>query len=195
MRGRWSPRLALFGGLLLAGGCVAPGDYFDKWFGSGPAQKPADLVTFKPVAVARIAWQGTVGSADKFAFSPAVHTDAVYAAAASGQIVRFDPATGKVLARMDTKTRLTGGVGTDGRVVLVGTAKGEVLALDPAGKQLWKAQLSSEILSAPQIEQGVVVIRSGDGRIYGLDALTGARRWLYQRTLPALSVRYMSASW
>lgn len=189
MTARFYRLVALIGGLLLAAGCMAPGDYIDKWFGSGPAQKPAELVTFKPTAVARIAWQGSVGSADKYAFSPAVSKDAVYAAAASGQIVRIDPAGGKVLTRMDTKTGLSGGIGTDGRVILVGTAKGEVLALDTAGKQLWKAQLTSEILSAPQVDQGVVVVRTGDGRIYALDALTGARKWLYQRSLPALSVR------
>jgi outer membrane protein assembly factor BamB len=184
-----SPRGALIAGLLLAGGCVAPGDYIDKWFGSGPAQKPAELTTFKPVATARIVWQGTVGAAEKYVFTPAVDSDFVYAAAESGQIVRFDAAAGKVLTRIDSKSRLTGGVGADGRVILAGTAKGEVLALDATGKQLWKAQLSSEILSAPQIDQGVVVVRSGDGRIYGLDAATGARKWLYQRALPALSVR------
>ena len=182
-------RCVLVAGLLLAGGCAAPGDYFDRWFGSGPAQKPAELTTYKPSASARILWQGTVGAAEKYAFMPAVDTGSVYAAGASGQIVRFDAAMGKVLARIDSKNRLSGGVGTDGRVVLAGTAKGEVLALDAIGKQLWKSQLTSEILSAPQIDQGVVVVRSGDGRIYGLDAATGARKWLYQRALPALSVR------
>ena len=31
--------------LLLAAGCSTPvGDYFDRWFGSGPALKPAELV-------------------------------------------------------------------------------------------------------------------------------------------------------
>ena len=119
-----SPRGALIAGLLLAGGCVAPGDYIDKWFGSGPAQKPAELTTFKPVATARIVWQGTVGAAEKYVFTPAVDSDSVYAAAESGQIVRFDAATGKVLARIDSKSRLSGGVGTDGRVILAGTAKG-----------------------------------------------------------------------
>jgi len=184
-----SARPALIGALIFAGGCAAPGDYLDKWFGSGPAQKPADLVTFKSSAVAKIIWQGNVGSAEKYVFAPALAADSVYAASAGGQIVRFDAATGKVLGRVDAKNRLSGGVGADGRVIVAGTAKGEVLALDATGKQLWKAQLSSEILSAPQLERDVVVARSGDGRIYGLDAATGARKWLYQRTLPPLSVR------
>jgi outer membrane protein assembly factor BamB len=182
-------RPASVAALLFAGGCAAPGDYIDKWFGSGPAQKPAELVTFKSSAAAKIVWQSNIGTAEKYVFTPALAADSVYAAAAGGQIVRFDAATGKVLGRVDAKNRLSGGVGADGRVILAGTAKGEVLALDTTGKQLWKAQLSSEILSAPQVDQGVVVARSGDGRIYGLDAATGARKWLYQRTLPPLSVR------
>ena len=180
---------ALAAVLMVAGGCVAPGDLADKWFGSGPAQKPADLAVFKPTATAKIVWQGSAGAADKRVFTPAITDDAVYATGASGQIVRFDAATGKVLGRIDSKTLLSGGVGASGNLVLAGSAKGEVIALDAAGKPLWKAQLTSEVLSAPQVDQGVVVVRSGDGRIFGLDAATGARKWVYQRTLPALSVR------
>jgi outer membrane protein assembly factor BamB len=33
------------------------------------------------------------------------------------------------------------------------------------------------------------VARAGDGNIFGLDAATGARKWVYQRTTPALSTR------
>ena len=54
---------------------------------------------------------------------------------------------------------------------------------------MWTAPLTSEVLSAPQIAQNIVVARTGDGRIFGLDAATGARKWLYQRALPPLTVR------
>ncbi|MBI4192200.1 MAG: outer membrane protein assembly factor BamB [Betaproteobacteria bacterium] len=179
--------------LLFTLGCSLPsvpvGDYFDRWFGSGPIIKPAELVAFKPAATARILWQGNVGDADKYVFTPALDAASVYAAGAAGQITRFDAASGKQLSRFDSNSRLSGGIGADGRLILAGTAKGEVLAFDPSGKPLWKAQLTSEVLSAPQADQGVVVVRSGDGRIYGLDAATGTRKWLYQRTLPALTVR------
>ena len=187
MTGLDARRAALGVCLLIAGGC-APGDYFDKWFGPGPAQKPAELVVFKPTATAKIVWQGSVGASDKYVFTPAIYEGSVYAASKTG-IVRFDAASGKVLGRIDTKTPLSGGIGTNGNIILAGAATGEVLALDKAGKQLWKSQLTSEVLSAPQIDQGVVVVRSGDGRIYGLDAATGARKWLYQRALPSLTVR------
>ena len=77
----------------------------------------------------------------------------------------------------------------EGRMMIVGTPKGEVLAYDGTGKEIWKAQLNSDVLSAPQVEQDIVIVRSGDGRVFGLDAATGARNWVYQRTLPALTVR------
>jgi outer membrane protein assembly factor BamB len=84
---------------------------------------------------------------------------------------------------------LTGGVGASGSLILVGTGKGEILAFDTNGKQLWKAQLSGEVLAPPAIEGSLVVARAGDGRVYGLDATSGKQRWLYQRTTPPLSLR------
>ena len=178
---------------LLMAGCSAPsvpvGDYIDRWFGSGPALKPAELVAIKPASTARILWQGNAGIAENYVFTPAIVANSVYVASAAGEVVHFDAGSGKVLARIETKHRLSGGVGSDGRLILTGTNRGEVLAFDQGGRQLWKTQLTSEVLSAPQTDLGIVVVRSGDGRIYGLDAATGTRKWVYQRTLPALTVR------
>jgi outer membrane protein assembly factor BamB len=91
--------------------------------------------------------------------------------------------------RVKAGTDLTAGVGTDGELIAVGGRKGELLAFDMDGKQLWKAQLSSEILSAPAVGQGVVVARSIDNRIVGFDAKTGAKKWTVQRTAPSLTLR------
>lgn len=183
-------RAAVAAATLFAGGCAfAPGDYLDKLTSSGPVIKPAELTPLKPSASAKIVWRGGVGAAEKYVFTPARDGATVYAAGAAGQITRFDAGTGKQLIRIDTKYRLSGGIGGDARLILAGTAKGEVLAFDPGGKLLWQAQITSDVLSAPQVDQGVVVVRSGDGRIYGFDAATGSRKWIYQRTLPALTVR------
>lgn len=176
--------------LALAGGCSTPvGDYIDHWFGSGPVIKPAALVTLKPTATAKILWQAGAGSAGRYVFSPLLGESVVAVADAAGQITRVDSGSGKVLSRIDTKIRLSGGVGGDSRMLIAGSARGDVLAFDSSGKVLWKAQISSDILSAPRVEQDIVVVRSGDGRLFGFDALTGARKWAYQRTLPALTVR------
>lgn len=183
-------RATVVAAVLLAGACsFAPGDYLDKLTSSGPVIKPADLTPLKSSANAKIVWRGGVGTAEKYVFTLMPNGGTVYAAAAAGQITRFDANTGKQLIRIDTKHRLSGGVGGDGRLILAGTPKGDVLAFDPGGKLLWQAQITSDILSAPQVDQGIVVVRSGDGRVYGFDAATGGRKWVYQRTLPALTVR------
>ncbi len=176
--------------LALAGGCSTPvGDYIDRWFGSGPTVKPAELVVIKQTATPKILWQANAGAAEKYVFSPLVGEVTVAVAGASGQITRIDGGNGKQLTRIDAKNRLSGGVGGDSRMLVVGTPNGEVLAFDHSGKALWTAQISSDVLSAPQIEQDVVIVRSGDGRLYGFDASTGTRKWIYQRTLPPLTVR------
>lgn len=171
-------------------GCQTIGGYYDRIFGSStPAQKPTELQPITASAEARVEWQADVGSAGKFAFAPAVAGNSVYAANAAGEVVKLDIASGKVQWRVDTGSRLSTGPGSDGRVVVVGSPRGEVLALDADGKLLWKVYLSGEILSAPEVEEGIVAVKSGDGRVHGLAVQDGRRRWLYQRALPALTVR------
>jgi outer membrane protein assembly factor BamB len=175
---------------LVAGGCQTISGTYDRFFGPAPVtQQPAPLVEIRPVATAKILWQGSVTGADRSAFVPAVAGNVVYSAGASGQVAGFDAAGGAQVTRFEAGQRISGGVGAGGGLVLVGTPKGEVFAFDRNGKPLWKAQLSGEVLAPPQVGEGVVVARAGDGRIFGLDPADGKRKWVYQRTTPALSVR------
>ncbi len=178
----------IFLALALAG-CSTVGGLYDRWFGSQPAAKPAPLPVFQATAQPRLAWRGEVGPAGKSVFFPAVAVNVVYAAGAGGQIVGFDTPTGKVVARLNAGQRLSAGVAASGSLIVVGTGKGEILAFDTSGKQLWKAQLAGEVLAPAAIEGTLVVARAGDGRVYGLDATNGKRRWIYQRSTPALSLR------
>ena len=123
------------------------------------------------------------------ALVPAFYNDAIYAASSAGNITRFDPVTGDEVWSIDTKHRLSGGVGVSEGIILVGTFKGEILAYDVNGKQLWESRVTSEVLSPPQVDQGVVVVRTGEGRIFGLDAVDGKRKWVYQGSIPSLTVR------
>jgi len=123
------------------------------------------------------------------ALVPVSYNDAVYAASASGKLTRFDSATGSEVWSINTHSRLSGGVGVNDEMVLVGTFKGEVLAFDDQSNLLWRSQVTSEILSPPQVDDGVVVVRTGEGRIFGLDAANGKRKWVYQTSKPSLTVR------
>ena len=157
--------------------------------GGAPVQKPAALTEFQPTAKLNILWQGSVGSAAKHVFFPRVSGGIVYAAGADGGVTGFEKASGRTAVAFDAEERISGGVGAGGELVLLGTPRGRVLAFDREGKPRWQAQLSSEVLAAPEAQEGIVVVRTGDGRIHGLDAATGKGRWIYQRTTPALTVR------
>jgi outer membrane protein assembly factor BamB len=170
-------------------GCETIGNYYDRMFGSAPTVKPAELEPFKPRIDAYVIWQVNVGSSGKFDFVPAVSGKDVYAANAAGELFKIDAATGKTDWRVNTEARLSAGPGTDGRVIVVGGTRGEVIAIDASGKPFWKALITGEVLSPPAVGDGIVAARSGDGRIFGLSIQDGRRRWLYQRALPPLTVR------
>lgn len=155
---------------------------------SGLKVKPTELATIQPTAELRNVWQAAIGSAGQFTFSPAVVGDSVYAAARDGAVARFD--SGRQVWRIAAGQPISGGVGSDGKLVVVGTPKGEVLAFDAAtGRETWKARVSSEVLAAPAVADGLAIVRSGDSRIFGFDAVDGKRRWVYQRSTPTLSLR------
>lgn len=157
-----------------------------NWFSS--SKKPGPLPEFKATATPQLAWQATVGKAVR-GFAPAVTRDAIYAAAASGTVIRVDPASGQAVWRIEAGKRLSAGVGADATLVAVGTDKGDVLAFAPDGKPLWQIKVTSEIISPPSVAQGIVVVWSGDGRIFGLSGEDGKTKWVYQRINPPLTVR------
>jgi outer membrane protein assembly factor BamB len=176
---------------LLVAGCSTVSstlDTLNPFSRSAPKIKPAELVAIQPTAALQSVWQAGVGSAGEFVFAPAIVGSSVYAAARDGTLARFDG--GRPVWRVNAGQTLSGGVGADDTLVVVGTPKGEVLAFHAAdGRPAWQARTSSEILAAPAVSAGLAVVRSGDARIFGFDAADGKRRWVYQRSTPALALR------
>ena len=151
--------------------------------------EPAKLEELKATMAVRTAWKLDIGKARGYQFSPALAGNTLVVASADGDIARVEALDGRAMWRIKADTHLTAGVGTDGSVIAVGGAKGVLMAFDMDGKALWKSQLSSEILSAPAVGQGVVVARSIDNRIVGFDAKTGEKKWTVQRPSPPLTLR------
>ena len=173
--------------LLLLQGCST----VEGWFAGSKSvhEKPAPLVAFKPTLNVDVAWHGSVGAAEDFQFSPKLRGDTLFATGKNGVIEGFNANTGAQKIHIETGTKLSAGIGVGDNLLLAGTVRGELLAYDFAGKSLWKAKVSSEILSAPQVADGIVIVRTGDGHVLGINAADGKQKWMYQRTLPALTVR------
>ncbi|RJG20742.1 outer membrane protein assembly factor BamB [Massilia cavernae] len=150
---------------------------------------PAPLVELKGTMAVRTAWKLDIGKAQDYLFSPAVVGNTVVAASNDGSIARVEAESGRQLWRIKAESPLTAGVGTDGNMLVFGANKGAVLAYDMDGKAMWKYQASSEVISSPVVGQGIVVVRSIDNRIVGLDARTGEQKWTVQRISPPLTLR------
>ncbi len=179
--------LSLAAVISLAAGC----SWIPTWLGGTPSKgaQAAPLPEFKPTLTTRIAWRTNVGSARGAFLQPAVLENAIFAASGEGNIVRLAPATGEVVWTTDAKSRISGGVGSDGFIVAVGTARGEVLTFGADGKPLWRAQVLGEVQSPPLVGRGLVVVRASDFRVTAFDAETGRRRWSYQRATTPLTLR------
>jgi outer membrane protein assembly factor BamB len=179
-------KLISVGVVVILAGCSSLNPFSSK---NVPKNPPAALVDFKPSLGIHSAWSMSIGQSGNFTFSPALARDSVFVAAADGSIARIDASSGRLQWRINAGVPLTAGVGSDGSTVVVAGEKGTLLAFDGDGKLRWKGQTSSEILSAPAVGQGLVVVRSLDNRITAFDADSGSRRWSVQRTTPALTLR------
>jgi outer membrane protein assembly factor BamB len=163
-----------------------------SWFGGGD-KKMSALTEYAATAKAAIVWKKNVGKQSPIGFAPLLHNGVVYAAGSNGQVLAADAASGKDLWRFAVKEELSAGVGAGKDSVYFGTRKGEVVSLNLAGKQNWRSTVSSDILVAPQAENGVVIVRTVDGRMVGLNESDGKRRWLQQRTNPPLVLRNLGS--
>ena len=161
-------------------------------FASSSGPKMAELQPITASAQARVVWRESVGKSDLYAFTPAVVGSSVYAASANGTVMRVND--GVQAWKINAGQALSGGVGADAKMVVVGSPKGDLLAFSSTdGTLLWKAKASSEILSPPALGEGLVVVRSGDNSLAAYDAQDGRRKWIFQRPMPALALRVTAA--
>lgn len=164
-------------------------DMSERLFGRESNETPSELNDIKTTAQVKVLWSTHLGHSFDADFTAASDNGFVYVASANGEIAKLNVVDGKQSWRINTGEQLSGGVGLGSNLLLLGTSKGYVLAYDLSGKLLWKSKVSSQVLSAPKSDYGVVVVRCGDSRIFGLNAVDGSRKWVYERATPALSLR------
>lgn len=150
--------------------------------------KPTPLTPIVDRVGVKQDWQTSIGKAGIFTFLPATGGPVVLAASQDGSVVRLD--NGKEVWRTSAGQKLSSGTASDGRLVVVGTYKGEVLTFDfETGKPGWTANVKGELVAPPAITEGLVIVRTSDNRVIALDAMDGKQRWNYQRSNPPLAVR------
>ena len=150
---------------------------------------PVALHDFKTSISIKKIWSASVGSSGTNLFSPVQVGKVIYAGSVDGTLVKLDLDGGNEIWRIHAGIPLTAGVGADSSTVAVAGQKGQLLAFDLDGKLRWKVQASSEILTTPLVDKGLVIVRSIDNRVAAYDAISGARKWAVDRPLPSLTLR------
>lgn len=112
----------------------------------------------------------------------------------NGLLQAFTVTSGKVIWEKNLNIPVSGGLTLVEQTLFFGTSKGELIAFDiNKAELLWRTQLSSEILSRPAISKNIVITKTIDGRVYGLNIDNGTKKWVYDRTVPRLTLRGSSS--
>ncbi len=113
----------------------------------------------------------------------------ICAGSVNGKIICVDK-NGKQTFSMKLSDELSAGVGVSENTLIVATSNGFVVALDIEDEQeRWRKDLTSHILSAPQVASGVVVVQTTEGRVLGLSENDGIKLWEYKNDEPLLMSR------
>jgi outer membrane protein assembly factor BamB len=173
-------------------------------------EPPTPLTEFTPTTQIDRVWSEGIGKGagtSGVRLSPGSADGRLYAASIDGTVEAIDAASGHTLwqkhlgqhrgwlwRRGDNSLRWSGGPAAQGDLLVVGGLDGQVHAMSTQdGAERWNIQLTSEVVAPPAIADGVVVVRTNDGHLFGLDAADGSRKWIFDQPVPPLSLRGNSA--
>ena len=125
--------------------------------------------------------------------SPAVANGVVYVGSGDGGLYALDLGTGARRWRYDAGAPVSSSPAVGGGLIYATARDGSIFAVDAAsGSRRWRLTTGHDLplpwghesgdhfLSSPAYVDGVIVVGSGDGGIYAVDAATGKRRWRAQ---------------
>jgi len=165
LRRRWVLGLAA---VTLAGCALGP---------NKPEPKP--LAEFVPRIAGKQVWRHQIGGV-RFPLA-VVATGANFTVAGdNGTVLTIDAQSGREVWRTSVGSRLSAGVGSDGRFTAVVTRDSELVTLE-AGAEKWRKSLGSRVVTAPLVAGERVFVLGVDRSVSAFDALDGRRLWKIQR--------------
>jgi outer membrane protein assembly factor BamB len=164
-----------------------------SWLSDENPEPPTPLADFKAAASVRELWSTDIGKGPGDAYlrlQPNLQRDALYTVDVRGRVRAVSLTDGKARWETDLDVEVTAAVGFGDDQVLIGSRKGDVIALDPAtGQERWRAHVTSEVLAAPVADAGVTVVQTDDGHLTAFASDNGQRQWVAERPEPPLSLR------
>ena len=167
-----------------------------SWFGGKDDDEelePLELVDIETTLNVTKLWSAKLGDDAEFLrvnLRPAGDGNRIYAASRDGNVVAFDPLSGKKIWTLELDTELSAGPGVGDGMLAVGSADGTIIALNASdGTERWRTNLGGETLSAPLIGADSVVVATVDNLLRALRASDGNERWAIEQSTPILTMR------
>jgi len=157
---------------------------------------PAELVDFEPRLSVEKVWSTSVGADSESSVPLQLWVDEHYAYVADyeGVVTALNVADAKEAWQVETELALSAGLDGRGEFLVAGSRYGEIIALErSSGEERWRAAVSSEVITPPYSAENVTVVRTVDGRVFGLDARSGLQLWVVEHRVPLLTLRGVSA--
>lgn len=173
--------------------------------------KVAELTEIKALFTPVVKWDATVGNGVGDYFSriqPVAGYGKIFSASRDGEAFAFDEKSGKQvwyadlsdienkLGFFDDKepALISGGPVAGINKVFFGSENGDVIALDAkSGKLSWKGTIKGEVIAAPALDSGKLVVNSASGVMKAFNASNGQDEWQIEQDVPPLSLRGISA--
>jgi outer membrane protein assembly factor BamB len=157
-------------------------------------EPPAELTEFKQTHYLALKWSVSTDDSieQQYLFiEPLLLKDRIVTAGRNGTLNAYELEDGDELAEIELDIPLSGGVGGSEDVWLVGSRNGELIAVSANSEDiLWRTRVPSEILARPVVyNKNIVLVRTADGQILGVELKTGKINWNYSKAIPALTLR------
>jgi len=154
-----------------------------------PVDPPAPLQHFEPSLTVTPLWSRTIGSdSEDLRLAPLLDGEQIYVASGS-RVAALNRADGTTLWQVTLPQPISTPPADGDELLLLG-GDAEVIALRKAdGSVAWRSGVSSEVLAAPRLAAGRVLVHTLDGYLLALDHFDGSEVWRFSQPVPALSLR------
>ncbi len=141
--------------------------------------KPQPLEPLTPKIAGREVWKQSV-DAIKFPLSVVSVGDNFVVADGEGTVLALDAQSGRELWRGNAGSKLSAGVGSDGRFAAVVTREGEVVVFEQ-GQIKWRKSVGVRVNTAPLVAGERVFVLGADRAVQAFDVIDGRKLWTLQR--------------
>lgn len=162
--------------------------------GEDNKEPPAELVEYKQEIEIKELWSESVseGEGDEQFLNLllAISNGKALVADIDGLIQARDLKTGDLVWETETKYDFSAGPGVGEELAVLATSNAQIVAVNiETGEKQWDATVSSEVLAKPVITDDIVIVRTTDGKMIALNAKDGTQIWVFEKNVPALSIR------